>query len=478
MNEPSAEPATTQRTGLHLPGMTNPRVKRAALGIVLLIGAAGLSGLIMATGPDGSPEEQTEKAWPVTVMRATPSELHPMFTTYGRVEARTEAKLRTDIQAEVEEVFVQEGEWAQKGELLLKLRDEEIQLRLREANAEADQKSAALKSAQVEYNLIKQTSDNYESMYRISQQRLTRQRELVNKHMIPQALFEDALQQSSRDTIEYQNHRRLLADFPNRINQSKADVAMARARADRAQLNLDKTELRAPFSGPVLEVAVGPGDRTGSVVTLIRMADASSFEVRAAIPDQYAERVRSALAANRTIAARSASGVTPRVTSGATSGGAAANLTLGRIARNVRPGQSGFDAWFNFTANDLASESIPALGRVINLNTILPSEPGLIALPAQAIYENDRVYLVTNNRLQATTIERIGEFNDTNGVQQVLVRGDNLSVGSDVMTTALPKAISGLLVDPIHPVEEGVVNTLAPQSSLQHPLSAAPAPRV
>ena len=72
-----------------------------------------------------------------------------------------------------------------------------------------------------------------------------------------------------------------------------------------------------------------------------------------------------------------------------------------------------------------------------------------MALPAQAIYENDRVYLVTNNRLQATTIERIGEFKAPSGADQVLVRGAKLATGADVMTTALPKAISGLLVDPI-----------------------------
>ena len=463
------ENLTTDTQRSFLP-FAHPALRRATLGAGLLLAAGGLSTLIMATGPDGSAEEQTEKAWPVTVVRAMPSELHPMFATYGRVEARTEAKLRTDVQAEVEVVHVQEGEWAEKGELLLELRAEEIELRLREAKAEAEQAEARLKSTQVEYKTLQSTTHNFEQMYRISQQKLTRQRELVAKRMIPQSLFDEAVQQASRDSIEYQNHKRQLADFPNRIAQNRAALVVAQARAERAQLDLDKTQVIAPFSGPVLEVAVGPGDRTGAAITLVRMADVNTFEVRASIPDQYAERVRNALEASQSITASIASAQSAQAAEPAT-------MTLGRIARNVRPGQGGLDAWFAFDESALADGSVPALGRVLNLNAVLPSEPGLVALPAQAIYENDRVYLVNNNRLQAATVERIGEFKSDRGGYQVLVRGDNLGRGSDIMTTALPKAISGLLVDPIRPVDEAVVRSLPPQSSLETNLaSAAPAP--
>lgn len=465
----------------------SPGARRAGIGGAMLLAAGTLSALIMVTGPDGSATEQSEKAWPVTVMRANPSELHPMFATYGRVEARTEAKLRTDIDAEIEQVFVQEGEWAREGELLLQMRAEEIELRLREANAEAEQTHASLRTAQINYSSMQKTASQFEQMYRISQQKLTRQRELAEQRMIPQALLDTAEQQASRDTIEYQNHQRLLANFPSQLALSRAAVTIADARAERAQLDLDKTRLFAPFTGPVLDVNVGPGDRTNQNVVLVKMADASSFEVRASVPNQYADRVRMALDANQTITA-DITGSTRNTT-----------LKLARIAHNVRPGQSGLDAWFTFTnqptatqpaaassAEDanpaLATNASPVLGRVINLNAVLPSEPGLVALPGQAIYQNNRVYLVNNNRLQATTVTRIGEFRARSGDYQVLVRGDNLSQGADVMTTALPKAISGLLVEPIRPLDEAVVKTLPPQSSLNPQLVIpdvpAPAPRV
>ena len=418
----------------------SPAFKRAGIGGAVLLVAGTISTLLMATGPDGSAEPQTEKAWPVTVVRAQPRELHPMFATYGRIEARTQAKLRTDIQAEVEQVFVQEGQWAEEGELLIQIRADEIELRLREANAEAEKEAANLRATEVEYNMLKRSTDHFDEMYRVSQQTLKRQRELADRRMIPQALLDTALQQASRDTIEYQAHKRLLAHFPSKISQNKAALTVARARAERAQLDLEKTKLLAPFSGPVLSVAVGPGDRTNEGVVLVTMADAKSFEVRASIPDQYADRVRAALANNQSISANSTSSSTQALTQ-------EPPLELMRIAHNVRPGQSGLDAWFRYPPG--ASNQV--LGRVLNLTAILPSEPDLVALPGQAVYNSNRVYVVHNNRLQAAAVQRVGEIKLKSGDYQVLVRGEQLSGDSDIMTTALPKAITGLLVEPIRP---------------------------
>jgi len=348
----------------------------------------------------------------------------------------------------VEQVFVQEGQWAEEGELLIQIRADEIELRLREANAEAEKEAANLKATEVEYNMLKRSTDHFDEMYRVSQQTLKRQRELASRRMIPQALLDTALQQASRDTIEYQAHKRMLAHFPSRVAQNKAALTVAQARAERARLDLEKTKLLAPFSGPVLSVAVGPGDRTNESVVLVTMADAASFEVRASIPDQYADRVRAALANNQSIAANSVSSSVQESTQGSTQAPTQEPpLELTRIAHNVRPGQSGLDAWFKYPPG--ASNQV--LGRVLNLTAILPSEPNLVALPGQAVYNSNRVYVVQNNRLQAAAVQRVGEIKLESGDYQVLVRGDKLSNDSDIMTTALPKAITGLLVEPIRP---------------------------
>ena len=90
---------------------------------------------------------------------------------------------------------------------------------------------------------------------------------------------------------------------------------------------------------------------------------------------------------------------------------------------------------------------VPEIGRVIEMMVQLPQEPDTVALPVQSIYENDRIYRVENNRLKAVTITRVGGFKTDAGEYRVLVRSPELLAGQRVITTQLPRAISGLLVE-------------------------------
>ena len=67
----------------------------------------------------------------------------------------------------------------------------------------------------------------------------------------------------------------------------------------------------------------------------------------------------------------------------------------------------------------------------------------------QSIYENDRIYQVHNDRLKALTVERLGDHQTQAGEYRILVRSSELEAGLSILTTQLPKAISGLLVQPI-----------------------------
>ena len=57
--------------------ISNPSIRRAAIGVGMLAIAAAISSLIVLTGPDGDSEPQVEKAWPITVLQANPGELQP-----------------------------------------------------------------------------------------------------------------------------------------------------------------------------------------------------------------------------------------------------------------------------------------------------------------------------------------------------------------------------------------------------------------
>lgn len=409
----------------------NPRGKRAFIGAAFLSIAALTSASIFATGPKAEPETIDEKAWPVSVTTVEPQTIHPTIHAYGRVESSNVARIRTDWVAEVVEVMVREGDWVSKGDLLIKLSAREAELQLAARRADLAQYQATLRSIETEYRLQKQSTSHFESMQRIAQTKLERHEGMMEQRLISQALLDEVISQGNATHIQYQTHMRALADFPNRIAAQQARVAKAEALAGQADLNVEKTDVRAPFDGPILSVFVAPGDHSNLGTPLIEMAEAAGFEVRIQVPDAYADRFRQHLAEGKEI-----TGIGP----------GARVMTLTRLASQVQSGQSGVDAFFELPVDD--GQPLPALNRLVDVHVTLPSEPEVVPLPVQSIYENDRIYQVIDSRLHAVTVDRVGELQGTDGSYHVLVRAPKLVAGAQVITTQLPKAISGLLVEP------------------------------
>jgi multidrug resistance efflux pump len=412
-----------------------PRVRRAAIGIGFLAVSALASVSIFATAPNASPETPRERAWPVSVLIAEPAMLSPTFSSYGRVESSRQSRIRTNLIAEIAQVHVREGQWVATGDVLVELDRDELVLTERRRRAELDQERANFDSISTALSLVEQSTEHFDAMHRIAQTKRERHEGLFERRMISRSLLDEVVQQASAVSIEYQRHLRELADFPNQLGAQRARVAKAEAQLDQARLDLDHAIIRAPFSGPVISVQASPGDYSVIGAVLVEVADASGFEVRAPIPDTYRTRVRQYL--------RTAAPMTAEVMID----GTATALVLTRFAGNVRAGHSGSDAFFQIDTSD-AREGLE-VGRVVNLTITLPPEANLVALPVQSIYENDRIYHVQNGRLKALTVERLGDHQSATGEYRVLVRSSELQAGQSILTTQLPKAISGLLVQPI-----------------------------
>ena len=402
------------------------RARGAVAGLAFMGIAILVSALLFATGPNPKPIERTEKAWPVSTVKVSPDALSPSYRTYGRVESAEIANLSADVVARVEAVLVQEGQWVDRDQPLVMLETRELELRLTEAEADLAQAEAQLASLDTEAEATRGLTEHYTSMQRIAQDKLKRHEDLYAERMISQSLLDEVVDQASVRTIEYRRHMRDVADLPNRVLEQRALVSRADASREQAAINLGKAMLKAPFSGPVIDVTAAPGDTTQPGRVLVKMASRDAFQIRAQVPEAQAMRFRSA--------------TTPVVAQAMINGRRVA-LSLDRLSVNVRDGQSGLDAFFSPPVDNLIE-----VGRVLDLEVILPVEREVVAVPVQSIYENDRIYRVIDNRLDAVTVERVGEYLDA-GAYRVLVRSSDLRDDDTVITTQLPKAVTGLLVE-------------------------------
>ena len=323
------------------------------------------STVIFATGPSATPEAPAEKAWPVSVLTVAPAALAPMFGAFGKVEATRVARIQTDLVADIATVAVREGQWVNKGDVLVALDHAAFELTVREREAELGRERAVLMRVQTQWSLTKENTAHFQSKRDTAQSKLRRYQGLFEKGMVAQSLLDEVTDQASAAAIEYQTHRLALADFPNRVEEQKARVEQALSALGRAQLDLDHTTLYAPFSGPVLSVAASPGNHTALGQPLVEVADAEGLEVRVPVPDAYSAAVRRHLANGVAITART----------GSDDGGM--TFVLARLASNVREGHSGIDSFFRVGTPSLNALTI---GRVVKLSVELPAEEGVVAL--------------------------------------------------------------------------------------------------
>jgi len=412
------------------------RLRRFAIGSSILAGFLLVSMLLIVSSEARQPEPRHEKSWPVSVTSIEPGSTSPTLVLYGKVESSQVANLKTSVSAVVAEVLTPEGKWVAKGEVLIQLDEEELALTVAMAEAEHQRQWAKLSSVQTERDLANSLTPHHMELSEISQAKLKRHQDLLEKGMISDALLDTVREQVSERAMTLQRHSARVADFPNIIAQQQAMLAEAKARLGKARMDLAQTKMQAPFNGRVIQTMVAPGDRTVPGATIIQVANHDGLEVRTSIPGRIGQSLKHQLQAGLAV---TATGILDDQTM---------SFYLDRLSGDVKPGQTGLDAFFRSESGDLLD-----IGRVVNLQVLMPAQLNVVALPIQSLYENNKIYRVEDNRLVGIDVEEVGDYIDEEQGFKVLIRSPELQAGDQIITTQLPRAITGLLVQPLSSVE-------------------------
>lgn len=410
--------------------------QRRLVGVAILALGGLLATLVIATGPTAEPRLPEEKAWPVSVTRAEPAPRSPSIVAFGRVESRQVANLKTSVSTVVAEVLTPEGSEVRAGELMVRMETDELALAVRRAEAEHKRRIAELTAVRSDFESARRMTEHHRELLDIAESKLARHRELFASGMISEVIFDEIRQQASERAITLETHLSTINKFPSLVDQHEAMTAEAAAALEVARLDLEQTEIRAPFDGRVIEADVAPGDRILPGTVIARVANHDDVEVRASMPANAGPTLRQQLDAGKHVRARG------------TVDGRTIELRLARLSGSVRPGQSGLDAFFT-PANDLSLD----IGRVLDLTVTLPPIDNVVAVPLQSLYGNERIYRVVDSRLERISAVKVGDFIDEDGGFKVLVRAEGLGEGDRIVTTQLPRAINGLLVEAVEDVD-------------------------
>jgi membrane fusion protein (multidrug efflux system) len=188
-------------------------------------------------GAPGGGGQQAPPPTPVEVVVARADTVVDAILATGEIEAMQSVQLRPDIEGRIAEILVREGAEVKRGTPLFKVDDAELKAEVDRAEAERD----------------------------LARQSLARTRDLL-------------AQKAS--------------------SQSELERAEATARSTAAQLallkvRLDRTVVRAPFSGIVGERTVSLGDYVTTSSPLVSLQTVSPQRAAFQVPERYADRLKS-----------------------------------------------------------------------------------------------------------------------------------------------------------------------------------------
>ncbi len=405
------------------------RHKRWILPIVILVIAVAVFALLRATKPVAPSRPVAEKVWNVRALAAEHIAARPQLTLFGRIESPASSTLSSSVTAHVLERHVAEGQQVEQDDLLLQLDDRDARLMLTQRQADVERIEALIAAEKVRYQADLRALKIERELVTITERTLERYKNLSSRQVASQNQYDDALRTKQQQSLSLNTRQQSINDHPNRLAQLQAQLKQATALRDTAALDLERTQIRAPFPGRIASISVAAGDRVRSGDALLNIYNTDALEVRAQIPSRYLPTVRNQLSNQQTINAS------------AQLDGEAVELELERLAAAVDGGRAGIDALFSIRS-DYKGEP----GRAISMDLLLPAEQEVLALPPQAIFGTDRIYTIIDDRLTAQTVEKVGDTRNEQGQPRVLVRSQTIPSGAQILITQLPNAVSGLLV--------------------------------
>ena len=376
-------------------------IKRFIAPIIVVVLGVGLAALIILTGPKLEPQAPPSSAPLVRIWEAPSQSVQLTSITHGTVLPRTESDLIPEVSGRVIAISksMVSGGFFKKDDLLLVIDPLDYEVALEQARA-------SLASAGSELDNAKKAYD--------------RQLDLARKQSTSQSNQDDAL---------------------NRLRFAQASLREARARLSRAERDLSRTKITAPYDGRIRSEHVDIGQFVNRGTPMANLYATDIAEVRLPIHDEELAHLELPLASQITGQQR------PEVILRAQFAGKQ-HTWRGEIVRTegeidsktrmitvIAQVESPYE-----TKNDRPPL---AVGLFVEAEIIGRTIGNVFVLPRSAMQTNKQVYVVgKDNRLQFRDVEILR----TVGEKVYISAGFNAR--ETVCLSTVSNAIEGMLVKP------------------------------
>ncbi len=210
---------------------------------------------------DGKPRRETSTT--VNVAEVVRGALVLPVVAEGSIRARKATELRFEVAGRVTQVLVEEGQRVRKGQELIRLDDREYQLRLEEARARYLQGLGQLAVEEEGYSgdqAARTLTEQTEELTKLERDGVITREERLDREL-------DLGMRAVRDGA----YRRELIEGRSGLATARSDVA-------RLQLDLERTVVKAPFSGVIAGMTLSEGESIQAGGIVCRLVDDVNIE--------------------------------------------------------------------------------------------------------------------------------------------------------------------------------------------------------
>lgn len=255
-------------------------MRRALLSVV--IGAWALSTAVACRGA-GSAAPDARSTGPLEVVTATARKelVNGVLQITGSLVAEQEAEVAAETTGRVVATPVERGSRVNEGAVL-------VALSKVEADAQAQEASANVAQLEARLALTPGEPFDVEKVAEVASARASRDLAEADFGRIKSLLDERVVSQAEYDQrrTQLEAARNLYAVARNGAQQQYRMLEGARARAALARKNLADTDVRAPFSGIVVERKVGIGDFVTRGTKVATIVQSTPLRLELTVPEQ------------------------------------------------------------------------------------------------------------------------------------------------------------------------------------------------
>lgn len=414
---------------------------RLLTGLILstAVVAAGISAMMYFSSMKKKPHrgKPKEMVLRVAVKTAVPETVNTRLNGFGVAEPVTTVRIAAEVGGRIIHAHpdLDKGRTIPEGEVLFQIDPLDYRTALLDLEAGLAQKRAALARIKKEFAADKKRLATIRRTMELAKGEFNRVRRLLEENSIGNRSAVDQAEQAMNSAIDAHHQlERAISLYPSTIQEAEAALLSAKADVDRANADLERCTVRAPFTGRVKSLALDLGEYASAGTQVVTLADDSELEIQVSLD---AREVSSWLTF-RDISSRESPGIpvpgwfpTPEPVVCEIQWIEARQHTWpGSLSRLVEFDQASrtMTLAVRFSPSESACPDCPPLVEGMFCAVSIPGKPiqGLYRLPRWLVTTDNTIYVAENNRLKTRRVERVYADGDDIFLKGDIKRGDLL----------------------------------------------------